>query len=91
VLAGLALLFTPLPRLERIPVRIVLGGIALFGTKGGRFVCGRVANTILAANLFRRDDFLFDFEVALKICVGRLWFGRFVQVEVGAEIVFVPH
>jgi hypothetical protein len=91
VLAGLALLFTPLPRLERIPVRIFLGRIALFGTKGGRFVCGRVASSLLAADLILRDDFFFDFEFALKICVARLWLGRFVQVEVGAEIVFVPH
>jgi hypothetical protein len=86
-LAGFAFLFTPLPRLERIPIRVFLRRTPLFDVACERFLGSRFASHFVVAGFFGHDDlFLLDFErVRLRSFLGR----RLIQVEISAKVIVI--
>jgi hypothetical protein len=88
--AALGLFLAPLPVLQRVPVRVV-SRIPFFGDWRGGFFGRRFERFFLVTGPFGGDEFLFfDFQLLQDgFRLRRLVGFRFIEVQVGAEIVLL--
>jgi hypothetical protein len=91
VLGAFAFLITPLPSLERIPVRVLFSAFAVWRSLSrSGLACGLAGGETLGRGVGFLDHFFFKLELALEVFSADDFVDfELVQIEVGSEVVFL--